>query len=388
MTHAEGNVLYDRIDDPPHALPYEILTPSAHPDLETRREENQQEAERFGAILLRRQDGAGMAATPLREEWVLALVMLWLCQVVLKPLSYLPFGFLPDTDEFRALVEGCFLPELRHKFGQIARLTAKGLRAEVGSASRLVNAVFRSRAFLLRARGGFNLGAFFQAGGKLVVEGGDALEDVTRVVIGMLVLKIKDFARRRPAPWPRIRVRLDEANSAGLVGTPELKGIAQTRKYGLFWDFLSQDLSFPGGHEAVLNNCKRHEWMGLKSYELARKAAADILANLPPDERSRPERMEQLTNDVMTMAPGWRWVVEGGRAWREYVPMLENPWPDWPGLREAKLREKLARTFARPEYRPCEPTNSATSSTPATPPPTSSGDDSSPARRLRRGESS
>src|SRR5437764_1381979 len=54
LAHVEGNVLHDRIDDPLHALPYDILTPSTHPDPDTRREENQTEAEQFAAILVRR----------------------------------------------------------------------------------------------------------------------------------------------------------------------------------------------------------------------------------------------------------------------------------------------------------------------------------------------
>ena len=44
--------------------------------------------------------------------------------------------------------------------------------------------------------------------------------------------------------------------------------------------------------------------------------------------------------EIMNLAPGWRWVRDASGARKEYVPLLENPWPDWPGLRDAKLKEK------------------------------------------------
>jgi hypothetical protein len=388
MPHLDGtNVLYDRLDDPDHTLPFDIVTRSTHPDPETRRDENQAQAEKLSAILLRRRGEAGMAASPLMEENTHGAIGLWMCQAEPKPLEFLPYAFLPGTPEFTALINGCTSPELCYKFRQLETLSYKGLRSEVGSASRLVNGVFRSRAFTLRSRGGFDLGAFLQACGKLVIEGGDASDDVKRTILGMIVLKVVEHAKRRAKPWPIIRIRIDEANSAGLVGGPELKGIATTRKYGVFWQFCSQQLDYPGGHVPVLTNCKRHKWFACPSHDLARKAAEDILGSLPVGDASRAERMNELTHDVMTLKPGWRWNVEGGRAWKEYKPMLEHPFPDWPDLRQAKLEELLCRIRSRPEYSAAA-SPSATGSRSATPPrdksPGSSSGDASPADRLTR----
>src|SRR4051812_41590957 len=109
-------------------------------------------------------------------------------------------------------------------------------------------------------------------------------------------------------------------------------------------------MDFPGGSDAVLQNCARHEWFGCPFYDLARKAATDVAAGLRASEVSRAERIAALTEDIMNLPPGWRWVRTPEGSWKEYVPLLENPWPDWPGLREAKLKEAIAWTHARPEY--------------------------------------
>jgi hypothetical protein len=385
LTHATGNLLYERLSDIRFTLGFDMLMPSAHPDAAQRHLENQRRAESFVEILLRRRDLDGMASTPLMEEWVMAAIMLYLFQKARKPLAQLPNAFLPGTDEFTILLRDSTLPEIRHKFQQLEKLSLRGLRAEVGSATRLMNAVFRSPAFTVRCRGGFDLGDFFQRKGKLIVERGEEIgDDTMRVIMGAIILLVIEHAKRRPKPYPPIRIYIDEATNARLVGGPELRGLAETNKNGLYWTFLVQNLDFPGGADAVLQNCVRHEWFGCPYHELARKAATDVLAGLPPSEQSRAERLTQLTHEIMTLPPGWRWVRDAHGARKEYVPLLVNPWPDWPGLRDAKLQEKLQWIHARPEYGGPATPPSTTSSTATPPPPPNSPGDSSPAERLRR----
>ena len=216
---------------------------------------------------------------------------------------------MPGTDEFTALVRNCTLPDIRHKFQQLGKLSPRGQRAEVGSAIRLINAVFRSPAFMARCHGGFDLGGFLQQKGKLVIERGDDIgDDTMRVIMGAIVLLVIDHAKRRPSPYPPIKIYIDEATNARLVGSPELRGLAETNKNGLYWEFLVQNLDFPGGADAVLQNCLRHEWFGCPYYDLARKAATDIVAGLPASHESRSEQIARLTNEIMNLPPGWRWV--------------------------------------------------------------------------------
>lgn len=385
LMHVTGNVLYERLSDIRMTLGFELLAPSSNADSVQRQLENQRRAESFVEILLRRRNTDGMAGAPLMEEWCMAAIMLYLFQVTRKPLALLPYSFLPGTPEFASLVRDCTLPDLRHKFQQLEKLNPRAQRAEIGSALRLVNAVFRSPAFTARSRGGFNLGAFLQQKGKLIIERGEEIgDDTMRTIMGAIVLLVIDHAKRRPHPFPMIRVYIDEATNARLVGAPELRGLAETNKNGLYWEFLVQNLDFPGGSDAVLQNCICHEWFGCPFYDLARKAATDVVAGLPASEMSRAERIAQMTNDIMGLAPGWRWVRDPSGARREYVPLLENPWPDWPGLRHAKLQEKLQCIYRRTEYRVPDEPQSSNSSNAETPPPSKSRDDFSPAKRLKR----
>lgn len=385
LTHASGNLLFERLSDVRSTLGLELLAPSSSPDPMQRHLENQRRAEAFVEILVRRRNAEGMAGAPLMEEWVMAALMLYLFQRVRKPLTLLPFAFLPGTSEFAALSRDCTLPDIRHKFQQLEKLSPRGQRAEIGSAMRLVHAVFRSPAFTARCHGGFNLGQFLQQKGKLIVERGEDIgEDTMRVIMGAIVLLVIEHARLRPKPYPPIRLYIDEATNARLVGGPELRGIAETAKNGLFWQFLVQNLDFPGGADPVLQNCARHEWFGCPHYELARKAAIDVVAGLPTSAESRTERIAQLTSEIMNLRPGWRWVRDPAGSRKEYVRLLTNPWPDWSGLRAAKLEERIRCIYSRTEYRkPAEPT-STNSSEPATPPPDRLPDDSSPATRLKR----
>jgi hypothetical protein len=384
ITYLEGNILYDNLSNNRHTLGYTLLEPSSNNDPEERADENERRAEAFVPILMRRQNQS-IAGTPLKEEWIMGAILLFLFQAIRVPLSIIPFALMPGTPEFERMVKGCTLPHVRRMFTQLEKLTIRGLRAEVGSATRLLNSIFRTRTFRLRSLGGFDLGRFLQNKGKLVIERGVGIsEDVTRTIMGAIVLMVIDHVEKRPRPYPPVRIYIDEGNTAGIIGSPEISGIAMTRKYSLSWEFLVQNLDFPGGPDAVMQNCKEHNWFGCSSYELARKAAIDIAAGLPPCVETRSELIESLTRDIMGMRPGHRWVRDLNGSRREYVPMLEEPWPDWPGLREKKLREKIEWIYSREEYRRNDEPPSSTSSTPESPPRDKSPGSSFAAETLKR----
>lgn len=368
LLHKEGNVLYDNLSQIETTIGYEFLVPSWLKDRDKRLLQNQKSAEEFTDILMIRRDGDGLGSTPLMEEWTLAAINLWLYQRDPKPLWWLPYAFRPDSEEFDQLVEDCTVREFSNKFKPLKTMTPRARRAEIGSASRLVNSALGSIAFKRRCRGGFNLGAFLQQKGTLLVERGDSIgHETMRAIMGSLILKTIEHAKSRSKPWPPIYIRIDEATNAALVTKHVLKGLAETNKSGLYWDLLVQNLDFPGGADAVLQNCWRHEFFGCPNRDLAHKAAVDILTGLPHSDESRSQRLEQLTNEIANLPPGWRWVRDGSGSRKEYVPMLEHPYPDWPGLREAKLEEKIQWILARPEYGVNETTESGDSS-PATPP--------------------
>jgi hypothetical protein len=79
LTHANGNILYDRLDDLDHPLGYGLLRASEHQNPLKRQQENQRRAKLFVEVMMRRR-GGDIAGTPLMEEWIMALLMLFLYQ--------------------------------------------------------------------------------------------------------------------------------------------------------------------------------------------------------------------------------------------------------------------------------------------------------------------
>ncbi len=399
LTQAKGNVLFDRLDDKKHALGYGLLESLTSADSSHR----EKWIETMSSVLLLRSGADGMAATPLREEWVIAWLMLIAHQRTPKPAKILPLAFCPGTREYEALVRDCTLPDIQKKFRDLEKLTPRALRAEVGSAFRVISAVWRTTAFLLRCGAGFQLATFLQNHGRLIVEKGSEIsDDAMRVIMGALILKVIDHAKNRKKPFPVIRIRIDEANNAKLITPHVLRGIAELRKYGVFFEFYVQALNFPCSPEEVLQCCPVHHWYACASRELAHKAAIDVAAGLRlGDDESRAKMVERLTDEILQLKAGWRWSRYPWGSEKNYVRMLdeENSWVDWPGLREKKLTRKLERIYARPEYQRVDAWDeiddrknsesggdpqSGNTAAPATSPPTSTDESSSPAETLKR----
>jgi len=266
-------------------------------------------------------------------------------------------------------------------------LTPKALRSEIGAAARLVKRLGRQAAFRARCRGMFGIGVHLQKDGKLLVErGGDEIGDqVMRTIFGSDLNAIIDHARARPHPTPTIRVKLDEASNARLLTPRVLRAAAENNSDGLYWEFLLQRLDVPGGADDLIQVCHRREWYGCQSYDLARKAAIDVVSCMHiGDDDNRAKMIQSITGEIKRFSPGWRYVVQAGRVRKEYVPLLQNPWPDWPGLRDQKAKEKLEWIHARPEYGVQSMPRDTTSPGVSPSPQSSSPDDSSPAGRWRK----
>lgn len=383
LTHAEGNILFDRVSDLDHCLGYELLKPSQHVDASRRLQQNQHRAQVFVEIMMRRRGGE-LSAAPLMEEWIMGLLMLFLYQRSRKDPAIVPYAFMPGTDQFKELIHDCTLPEFRHKFTALEKLNPRALRAELGSASRLANGVFRSPAFLKRCRGGLDLGAFIQNRGKLIVERFGENEDVNRTIMGGISMLVTEHCENRPEPFPPVRIYLDECTNARTAGKFEEQKAGETRKYGESWYFMCQWPNFPNGPEGFYQNCNRKEIYRTGHHDLARKLAAMAAAGFPAPEMKHSEKLQYLADAITNFQPGQRLVTDRTGSRIERVRMLENPYPDWPGLRDAKLQEKIQWIYSRPEYH--VERKSESSSKPETPRSSKSRDDSSPAERLKQRE--
>jgi hypothetical protein len=393
LSHAPTNrLLYDNLSDTEQGLNWEFFPRSNHPHRDRRAMENDRNAELFKDLLLRRRGDQSLAHSPLLDEWFGGLSQLWVAQENTLPLTVLPFAFQPGSREFDALITGCTNRAVQWKFEQLRNLTPRALRAEVGAAARLIQGTFGSPSIAARSSGRpFDFAAFMQSSGILVIERGEILSaDAAGTMMGAIILRTIDYAKRRPHPHPPILLVLEEANNAGLIGKHESQALAETRKYGLFFRIVVQSPTFPREiEENVFQNTGRHEYFRCGSYEIARRAAQDIAAgmrHLAYSEISRAEQIAQLTTDLLNMAPGWRHVRNHSGSFREYVPLLGTPWT-FPSLQTQKLREKLALIYAKPQYAGRTEINRSLPLSTSTPrPPSNLRAPSSPAARLRQRE--
>ena len=386
LTHITGNVLYEKLSDVVHTLGWDFLIPSDHPNPAVRKMENDWQAGVFVDILLRQSNMDSLGAQPLKQQWTMRVIQLYLQQNRRWPLTILPFALRPNTTKFDQLLEHCTNPDLAELFDQLRRLTPRSLRSEIGSALRLLESVCESAAFAIRARGGFNFEEFLQNNGKLIVERGDEIsEDAMRVMMTAINIRTINHAKRRKAPFPPIRLYIDEATNFGLVGRPEARALAETRKFGLFFSLLVQAHNFPAGTEdLILQASLRKVWGLCSNYDIARKGAQGLVAaSRFDDESSFASRVASMTNDLMNLKPGWFWIQDPAGVRKQYVELLEDPWV-WPKLQELKLRQKIAQIHARPEYGLSSTEESASSSM-NIPAQQDSSLRSSPAERWKRG---
>lgn len=371
LEHGEGNILYHNVGDEDHRLGYGFLgsAPMALP-IEKRRKINLSEAKQFAEIEMSRR-GGNIATTPLMEEYTLAKNMLYLCNDPPKDPSIVPYAFRPGTDKFKALIRDCWDEETRDKFLALAEMTPRAVRSEVGSAARLCESNFREDDFLAACRRSFDFGAFLQEFGWLLLEKGKADKGVTATIIRAITRKIAQHCESRPEPYPPVVAILDECTNVGTAKETERNFAAENRKYGGPHMWLI--CQYPNFYDpdAVFQVCQEFHAYTCADEGYARKQAKKIAAKMGDFTQ-----VDRITTELLNFKPGERYVVGRGGVRRERLPMLESPWPDWPGLREGKLQEKLCQIYQRPEYRGAARPDSGGDGT--TPSPSGADGDPSP----------
>ncbi len=301
------------------------------------------------------------------------MLTLYIEQDEALPLSVLPFAFVPNHPTLKRLIDHCQDPEVARKFRDIARGATK--RAQFAPAERLIAGVFNSPAFVVRCGRSFDLPRLLSRGGFLVVEGGslgNLSDDAMRTMMGAGILQVIHYVRNRKRPYPRVRMAIDEATNANLIGLPETRAMAECQKMGLDIDILVQSPNFgsPFILDAVLTNCIRHEWFYAANSAVASTGAADLG---DPSYKSR----------LMQLQVGERFVKQHNKVYFERVQPLEDPWC-FPGLAARKAGKALREIRARPEYQNGEAvTVQSTNDSKSIPAPSSSSPTSSPALRLR-----
>jgi len=277
------------------------------------------------------------------EEFLIPALVLYVTQTDHPPLPILNHAFGPaEHPDFQRLLARCRKgnDEVLEVFRQIE--SGKIRRSQFAPAERLLRGVLHSPVFAARCGATFHLPAFLDRRGILIIEGGGTVsDDAQRTVMGAIILHTIRYIRARPQPYPPVILVLDEATNADLIGESgyEMRAAAECQKMGLAIHTLVQSLNFPSTEitEGMLTNCLRHEWFFAANEAVVRKAAADLGG-------------KDYEEGLRSLKPGERYVKERNRVFREYVPMLDDPW-GFPGLTKKKAQVALLQIEQRPEYR-------------------------------------
>ncbi len=327
-----NRVLYDRLSDLNRVIGWKFLEPSNENSELKRRAENDERVDAFTGILCRRRGSSGLQSNPQVEEWTQHALNLSINQEVEVPLSSLPFAFMPNHPMQQQLVDNCTDGEVARHFQNIG--SGRTRRGIFAPAERLISSVCTSPAFAIR-HGDFNIRKFLgnaRTPGILLVEGGslgNVSFDAMRTMLGSVIQKVIQFVRNRSKPNPRIHLVIDEATNADLIGTYEVRAMAETQKMGLDITVICQNLNFGSSfvQDSILQNCMRHEWFYCGNASLAAMGASDL---------GSPERKEQL----MSLMRGERIVKQHQDVYSQQLKALGDPWL-FPGLTEKKTESAI-----------------------------------------------
>lgn len=343
-------IRFDKFSNFEYMLDWRFIRKSTAESFAEREAENEETLRFFSNIMVRQQGGGSLGTSPMKEEWVMKALALYINQRVLPGEDKLYYAFEPTSEWFRKLVRGCDRStvagnEAIQPFLEIA--DGKIPASKYEPAKRLIQSVCKSPAFKYRCSGtgAFNLESFLDRKGILLVEGenkGKVSPEAMRAMFGAIVNLVIRYVRTRPKPFPRVALILDEATNARLITTTEKEAAAECQKYGLDLTIMVQLLDFPTTdiRDGILANCVWHQWFYNASPYVIRKASDDLGANLDKD------KIESLR----TLKVGERWNKFRDRVWQDRSPELPDPF-GLPGLTEKKIDQALHEMYQLPEYR-------------------------------------
>ena len=342
----QSRIIFDQLPHFGRVPGYQFLVPSKARNPYRRESQNEQTARQFADILCRRGNRGSLSSAPLTEEWTMKATQLLLAQRSPRPASDLRYAFQPDHPIQKLLIRNCTDKLIAFEFSQIA--SGKTKRGQYAPAARLIEGVCGSPAFRARCGNTFAMEPFLDDGGMLLVEGGEdgVAPEVSQTIMSSIVMKVINYVRKRPTPFPRVLLVLDEATNANLVSSHEAAALAECQKMGLDIHILVQLLDFPTADicNAVLSNSVRHEWYYNANPNVIRKAIDDL--GLRAGDSFQGDELRSLK-------VGERWVKYRGktkeRVWREQGQLLQNPWV-LPRLATKKGFKALAEIRRRPEF--------------------------------------
>jgi hypothetical protein len=362
-----SRILYERLGEVDRVLMWDLLAPSTATCPRQRRGENQTACDQFAEILLRRRGKDSAADAPSTEEWLLAVLGLYIRQRHRRPLADLRYGFSFGHPTFESMLQGCDDADVRSKFEVIRDSRQTPFKA----AERVIAGVCRSPAFQVRTEhvNGFDFARHLDKKGIIIVEGGvggTLSADAMGTTMGAILLKTLNYVRDRKREFPRVRIALDEANNANLIGQAghEVRALAELRKNGLGMDIMVQLLDFPSSRieRAVLATCATRYYFSCSDPRTANLLGEDLGGTFQtPGTKTRyykdgstfdapHDSNNPYAAELRNLARGEYFVRRGTQTSRERFTPVPNPFGLSKETQNGVMEGLLQVVKQRPEY--------------------------------------
>lgn len=382
-------VLVDFLSRTDRALGYKFLHRSTSTNPIDRMAEDEICRWHFASMVASEREEFDFDNSPLITEMLFLAIQMIQYQKTEVPEYLLPYALRPGP-VMEWLIDNCTDQETRSEANWVYLMKRQEWRKEVAPAWRMAKRYCLSAPFVSRCGHSFDFGKFMDQKGILIIQGGKIARKWASGIGKAVQRMVFDYKARGESP---VEIVMDEAASFGLVDWDTAVAYQTLQKTGLDVTVITQSLTFEDRvNEALLQNSDRKEIFGGGSPETRKAFAQDIarrtydplkvkyqeshrrqvhagyqkirglkdtrttyLSDYSQEEETTDhyystQEMEFLKDqEIAGLGVGWRYVIEGGRVFKEKVPALPKLYP-LQGFLDLRVREWIAKTLQRPEY--------------------------------------
>jgi len=251
--------IYDCVAETSNVPGYPVIVPSSNPDPDQREAEDQNIIEEVKALLVQAEGKLNTQASPITDKGLTDALELFTSQRKPKDFTKLHRCFR-HTQERLEFVRDCTNPQVVQQFEIYAELGDKDWEYRCGPAVRRLEKIARSVQFRKRCIPTFDLRAFLNRGGILMLDGesrGNLSRESLTLVMALVLLNVLQLARN--GLTRRVVIIIDEARNANLLDLNVARALLEAGKWGVEFDILTQNPQHPNPEvsDSLFQACDR-----------------------------------------------------------------------------------------------------------------------------------
>lgn len=254
----EPDFIYDMVAQTSGVPGYPVVTPSTNEDPDQREAENRNTIEEVKALLVAAEGKIDTQGSMMIDEGLTDALKLYLHGNAHRDFSRLQHCFRP-TPIGREFLASCTDQETRERFEAYHEMNPRDWAFQCRPAVTRLKRIAESVHFRKRCRPTFDMRAFLNRGGILMLDGesrGNLSRTDLPLVFNLVMLNVIQLARNgltRP-----VIIIIDEGANTGILNLHVARALAEAGKWGLQFDISIQNpLSFshPEIGDSLFQNC-------------------------------------------------------------------------------------------------------------------------------------